>query len=387
MKARMKIALVSPNRQHLEAMTLVLRAGGHRVAAAEGGKTRMLSFADDEQPDVMVVDGMCCDPHELELVEQLTAAHPALRIVLLCASHTPEFLMASMRAGVREILPSPPSAAALEATVARLGARMASGRSASAGQVVAFVAAKGGSGATFIAANIAAQLSQTRSVLLVDLSLQSGDAISFLSDVRPAATIADVARDIRRLDASLLASSATRITPGLSVLAAPDDMAHAMDVRPEHVDAILAVAAAQYDFVVLDVPRVIDPVVTRALDRADRVYVVMQSSLPHVRNAARLLGVFRSLGYPAAKTNVVLNRFERSSEISLEHVRKSLGDAAVTAVPNSYREVVAAINHGSALPGGPRGGPVARQLAEMAASLLPADKPTRGLMDRIFRKG
>ena len=382
----MKIALVSPNRQHLEGMTAVLRAGGHRVVAAEGGKTRMLSIAGDETPDVMVVDGMCCDPQELLLVEELTAAHPSVRIVLLCASHTPEFLMESMRAGVREILPSPPSPAALEAAVARLGARMGSGRSASTGQVVAFVAAKGGSGATFLAANIASQLSQARSVLLVDLSLQSGDALSFLTDARPSASIADVARDIRRLDASLLASSATRITPGLSVLAAPDDMAHAMDVRPEHIDAILAVAAAQYDFVVLDVPRAIDPVVTRALDRADRVYVVMQSSLPHVRNAARLLNVFRSLGYPAAKTNIVLNRFERSSEISLEQVRKSLGDVPVVTVPNSYREVSTAINHGSALPAAARGGAVARQLAAMAAALLPGVPQTRGLVDRLFRK-
>ncbi|HUR88788.1 MAG TPA: AAA family ATPase [Ramlibacter sp.] len=382
----MKIAILSPNRKHLDDMGAVLQAGGHRVLLAEGGKTRMRAMADDERPDVMIVDGMCCDPDELVLVEQVTAAHPALRVLLLCALHTPEFLIASMRAGVREVLPSPPPREALEAAVARLGARMAGTRTAARGQVIAFIASKGGSGATFLATNLASQLAQTRSVLLLDMNLQFGDALSFLGDARASATLADVARDITRLDATLLASSATKVAPGLSVLAAPEDMAQALDVRPEHIDAILDVAVAQYDFVLLDVPRVMDPVATRGLDRADRVYVVMQSSLPHVRNAARLLHVFRSLGYPPDKANIVLNRFESSTDIGIDQIRKALGDAAMVTVPNSYREVSTAINHGSAVVNSARGGAVARQLAELAASFLPRAPQARGLMDRLFRK-
>ncbi|MEJ6022101.1 AAA family ATPase [Ramlibacter sp. PS4R-6] len=382
----MKIAILSPNARHLQDIAALLQPAGHTVVPAEGGKSRMRAIADDERPDLMIVDGMCCDPGELALVEQVTALHPALRVMLLCASHTPEFLIASMRAGVREVLPSPPPAEALLAAVDRLAARITGTHGAAAGRVLAFIASKGGSGSTFLAANLAWQLAETRSVLLVDLNLQFGDALSFLGDARAAVTLADVARDIARLDASLLASSATKVAPGLSVLAAPDDMAQALDVRPEHVDAILDVAVTQYDFVLLDLPRVVDPVATRGLDRADHVYVVMQSSLPHVRNAARLLQVFRSLGYPPAKSSVVLNRYERSAEISLEQVTRSLGAPHMLTVPNSYREVSSAINHGSALAVSARGGAVARELAGLAASLLPRAPPARGLMDRLFRK-
>jgi pilus assembly protein CpaE len=381
----MKIAILSPNRKHLDDMGAVLRADGHRVVLAEGGKTRMRAIAESDGPDLMIVDGMCCDPNELLLVDEATAAHPALRVILLCPSHTPEFLIASMRAGVREVLPSPCPGDALAATVARLGAGLAGGRAAE-GQVVAFVGAKGGSGATFLATNLAAQLAQSGPVLVIDMNLQFGDALSFLGDARAPGTLADVARDIARLDASLLASSATKVAPGLSVLAAPEDMSQAMDVRPEHIDAILDVAVTQYDFVVLDVARVIDAVATRGLDRADRIYVVMQSSLPHVRNAARLLQVFRSLGYAAAKCAIVLNRFERSSDIGVEHIRKALGGAALVTVPNSYREVSTAINHGHALAGGARGGAVARQLAEFASDFLPRTPASRGFVDRIFRR-
>jgi pilus assembly protein CpaE len=382
----MKIAILSPNRQHLEDIGAALQAGGHQVLATEGGKSRMRAMADDERPDVMIVDGMCCDPGELVLVENVTAAHPSLRVLLLCATHTPEFLIASMRAGVREVLPSPPSREALQAAIARIAARVAGAAAAPAGQVIAFIGSKGGSGATFLATNLASQLAQSRSVLLLDLNLQFGDALSFLGDARGGATLADVARDIRRLDGSLLASSATKVAPGLSVLAAPDDMAQALDVRAEHLDAILDVAVTQYDFVVLDVPRVMDAVATRGLDRAARVYVVLQSSLPHVRNAARLLQVFRSLGYPPGKASLLLNRFESSSDIGVEQIRKALGDLAMVTVPNSYREVNTAINQGSAVAATPRGGAVARQLAELAASLLPRAPHARGFIDRIFRR-
>lgn len=382
----MKIALISPNARHLEQMGTALRSRGHRVFAAEGGKSRMQAVAGEERPDLMLVDGMCCDPDELALVEQVTTTHPSIAVILLCAQNTPEFLIQSMRAGVREVLPSPPPEGALEAAVARIGAKLAGARGATPGQVVAFVPCKGGSGATFLATNLGWQLGESRSVLLVDLNLQFGDALSFVFDGRAPATIADVARDISRLDATLLANSAVKVAPGFSILAAPEDLTQSMEVKPEHVDAILDVAVLQYDFVLLDVGRNVDSLAIRALDRAQRIYVVMQSALPHVRNAARLLQVFRSLGYPQDKAAVLLNRFERSSQIGLDQIRKSLGQVPVTTVPNSYKEVSAAINHGDPLVRSARGNSVARQLADMAATLAPRPDDSRGILDRLFRR-
>ena len=110
----MKIAIISPNKNHLLEMGKVLEARSHTVVTAEGGKSRMRQLVEQEQPDLLLVDGMCCDPNELTLVEHVTTHHPRTAVVLLCATHTPEFLLNSMRAGVREVLPSPASASALE---------------------------------------------------------------------------------------------------------------------------------------------------------------------------------------------------------------------------------------------------------------------------------
>lgn len=380
----MKIAIISPNRTHLDEMDRVLRARAHTVLLFDGGKSRMRTVAEQDQPDLLLVDGMCCDPNELTMVEHITTHHPRTAVILLCASHTPEFLLNSMRAGVREVLPSPVTAGALEAAIDRVAAKLAGAQGQSAGKVLAFMPCKGGSGATFLATNLAFQLSQHSSVLLIDLNLQFGDALAFVSDEKPNSTLADVARDIGRLDASFLAASAVAITPDFRLLAAPEDPSNAMEVKPEHIDAILNLAVLQHDFVLLDMPRALDTLSIRALDRAHRIYPVLQASLPDLRNAAKLLGVFKSLGYAHDKIELIVNRFEKSSEIGSKEMRRSLGGIAQRTIADSPKEVAAAINRGAPLAQLSRTNPVVKGLAEMALALAPRDEGSPSFFHRLF---
>ena len=347
----------------------------------------MREIAEREQPDLMLVDGMCCDTAELTQVEFVTNQHPSLVVILLCSTNNPEFLINSMRAGVREVLPSPVTAAALEAAVDRVAAKLAGIPARKPGKILAFVPCKGGAGATFLATNVGWQLAETKSVLLIDLNLQFGDALAFVHDGKALATLADVAKDISRLDASLLAASTVKVTPNYSILAAPEDLAHAMEVKPEHIDAILSLAATNYEFVLLDVPRSLDTMAIRALDRAWRIFPVLQAGLPDLRNAGKLLEAFKSLGYASEKTELIINRFDKTSEIGLEQIQRSLGSVRVNTVPNSYREVNASINHGDPLTRAARGNIVARHLANFAQELSPRPEEARGgLLGRLFRK-
>jgi pilus assembly protein CpaE len=383
----MKIAVVSPSRNHLDEVAAVLQANGHSTSLFEGGKSRMREIAERDQPDLMLVDGMCCDVAELTQVEYITTHYPSVAVVLLCSTHTPEFLINSMRAGVREVLPSPATAPALEAAVNRVAAKRVGGKPRDPGKILAFIPCKGGSGATFLATNLASHLAETKSVLLVDLNLQFGDALAFVHDGKAPSTLADVAKNIARLDASLLAASTVKVTPNFSVLAAPDDVAQAMEVQPEHVEAVLALAVRQYDFVILDVPRSLDTTAIKALDRAWRIFPVLQSGLPEIRNAGKLLEAFRSLGYPSDKIELIVNRFDKNSEIGMEQVQRSVGHTRIITVPNSYREVSASINHGEPLVRSTRSNPVARHLVDFADTLSPRTEEARGgLLGRLFKR-
>ena len=382
----MKIVVISPNKSHLHEIGGVLQANSHAVVLVDGGKSRMHLVAEKEHPDLMLVDGMCCDPAELVQVEYVTTHYPKVAVILLCSTHTPEFLINSMRAGVREVLPSPVTAVALEAAVSRIAAKLAGGLGKTTGKILAFMPCKGGSGATFLATNLGYQLADHGSVLLIDLNLQFGDALACIHDGKAPSTLSDVAKDINRLDASFLASSSVKITSNYSILAAPEDPAQAMEVKSEHVDAILALAVTQYDFVLLDISRTMDTLGIKALDRAHRIYLVLQAGLPFIRNAGKLLEVFRSLGYRSDKTEVIVNRFEKSNDIGLEQIQRALGTVKLHTAPNSYRDVNASINHGEPLNKSSRSNAVVKMLSEFAKALGPRQDEARGLLGRLFKK-
>lgn len=382
----MKIAVISSDRKLQQETARTLEALSHAVILCDGARDAMRAAAERDQPDLMLVDFPSADAVALAQVEHITSRYPKTAVILLCAAVTPEFLLDAMRTGVREVLPSPVTPGALEAAVSRIAAKLAGAPLKSAGKILAFMSCKGGSGATFLATNLGCQLAESSSVLLVDLNLQFGDALSFVHDGKPVSTLADVARDIRRLDASFLAASTVKIADNFSILAAPEDPSLAAEIKPEHIDAILAQAVSQYDFVLLDMSRVLDTFSIKALDRAYRIFPVLQASLPYLRNAKKLLAAFNALGYPQEKVELIVNRFDKRGEIGLDDMQRLLGAYAMRTVPNSYKEVNTSINHGNPLVETARSSPVARHLVELTQALSPKQEESRGLLGRLFRR-
>jgi pilus assembly protein CpaE len=350
--------------------------------------SKLRGIAEQQYPDVLIVEGMCRDVEELGPIEYVAAHHPETMVVMLCSNHTPEFLINAMRAGVKEVLPAPATREGLRAAIARMAAkRGAAARPSAGGQVLAFIACKGGSGATFLATNLGYQLATAgHSVLLIDFNLQFGDAVLFMHDRKPEHNLAEVARSVQRLDASLLAGSLVRVAPGYGILAAPEDPGQAMEVKPEHVDALLNVAVAEYDFVIVDVGRILDGVTLRVLDRANRIFPVLQTTLPFMRDANRLLTVFRSLGYAAEKIGIVVNRYEKNGELTLEDVERALGIADIRTIPNSYAAVAASVNRGTAIAKMAKTNPVARAIDEFAQSLQPHAESATGWLGRLLKR-
>ncbi|MGH8601773.1 MAG: AAA family ATPase, partial [Gammaproteobacteria bacterium] len=289
----MKIAVISPNPKALEIVGRFLQADGptRHVTLVEGGMSKLRVVADQRRPDLIIVDSMCRDLEELSGLEQLNLAYPQMVVMLLCANQSPEFLLNAMRAGVREVLASPVSREALKAAVERIELKLGLGRKTrQPGKVLAFVPCKGGSGATFLATNLGYQLGEAgKKTIVIDLNLQFGEAVLFVHDHKPATNLADVARNINRLDGSFLTASLVNVTPNFGVLAAPEDPAQAMEVKPEHIDVLLNLAANQYDFVILDIGRVLDAVTIKALDHTHVIFPVLQMTLPFIRDANRLL--------------------------------------------------------------------------------------------------
>lgn len=345
-----KILLVSPQPHTLRVWSQALDLDSElEVEAVAGTADAAAPLLDVEPPDLAVVELSTGTP--LERVEAWATAHPRTDFLAVSAETGPETLLRAMRSGVREVLPAP---AAPEAVLAALRRQLRKRHPATAepkgaaGEVIGVVSCKGGAGTTLVAANLAHLLARQgrRRVLLVDLNLQFGDAALFLT-TRPAPRhVADLARDIGRLDAELLRSSLVEAGPGLWVLAAPEDPTLAAEVTPAHVRRIVQVARGLHDHVVLDVGRLLSPVTLQALDLADRVHPVLQLTLPFLRDAQRLKRVFDGLEYPAEKIRWVVNRHQPGTTLTLRDLQRALGTARITVLPNQYEVATAAVNQG-----------------------------------------
>lgn len=254
--------------------------------------------------------------------------------------------------------------------------------------MLAFVSCKGGSGATFTAANLAYVLAAggRRRVALIDMNLQFGDALLFLSSEQPGSNVADLARNILRLDSALLLSAMVPVAPGLHVLAAPDDPAQASDVLPERVRAIVELARTMFDIVVIDAGRSLSTVTLQALDLAGQVYAVLQLTLPFIRDGKHLRDVFRSLDYPANKIHWVVNRYEKKSQITLDDLKKTLGITEIITLPNQYEVVAASVNQGVPVAKAAPNSAISRALRDWALRIAPPpDKPRSGWLSGLLR--
>ncbi len=372
----MRILGISSDARLLEELNRSLSAQ-EGITTFQGSRTPLSgqpSLPVQGEFDVLVLDCTTDGDAQLQALERMQPMYPDLQTVLIAGHGSADVLLRALRLGVREVVEPPVSRERLMAALRRIE-HSRSGTAQTRARIFSFLSCKGGSGSTFLATNVAYALAamEKKRVLLVDLNLQFGDASLFVSDRRPSVTIADLAREIERIDAGFLHSSLVEVLPSFGVLAAPNDPAQATEVLPAHIDTILRLARTQYDYVIVDAGRSLDSVSVRALDLSDSVLPVLQLTLPFIRDGKRLIELLRSLDYPAAKIRPIVNRFEKS-ELSVEDLERTLGMKVFATVPNHYASVAASVNQGvPILKLGP-GSPVSKALVRLARALVAADE-------------
>lgn len=360
------------------------------IVAVETGPIATAATLQSQRPvDVLVLSCNLNSAAETHELAQLTAGFPGLEVVLFVPDQTASTLRAALRCGVREVMSDAEAPEELSAAFDRIRTRRRALRNYN-GQLLAFMSCKGGSGATFIAANFGYTLASLtgKRVILIDLNLQFGDAILYLSDRRPASSVVDVAREIDRLDAALLKSAMTEILPNYSVLAAPSDPAISGDLDPAAVTNLLDFSLTQADYVIVDLGRVLDAPTIQALDRADFVFPVLQQTLPYIRDGKRMLDVFRSLGYSSDKVKPVLSRFDRSADVTVGDLEDALGVKVFASAANDFKVASASVNQGIAVSKLARNSALAKSLAEFAGKFESTPAPAQSSwLKRVLKRG
>ena len=337
-------------------------------------------------PDVVVIDANGYGDKSLEIVASMTQKYPKAFFMLLSSDRSSEMLIEAMRLGVREVVALPIVLPDLQAALQRITEKISTTEKKE-GKLLSFLSCKGGSGTTFIAANLAYALSALgrKRVLLIDLNQQFGDAALYVSDLKASLALSDVCNSVDRMDLNLLESSVLHVTPNFNILASSDQVENSADIHVDQFSSLLQFVRQHYDFTIMDLGRQINPINVRALDVSDFIYPIFQQSLPFLRNGRRLFEIFSALGYRQEKIQIVINRFESSASLDAAEYERVLGQRVAHRIPNNHEVVNESINQGLPVLQMARSSPITKSLVEWVNSLVDISTPsTTSLIRRIF---
>lgn len=331
----------------------------------------------------------------IDQVRVLRNEDPALIIMAVAENITSGLLRSAMRAGVSEVIEAPLTEDKIEEAIKQFAHDVLKRRTAAAhlgpalppeeGQVIVVMSAKGGSGKTVTATNLAVLLTrfEGKKVCLVDGDLQFGD-VCLVLQLEPRFTMVNAAHELHHLDTSLLDSLLTPHPSGLMVMAAPLEPAFADDISTAGLMQVIDLLKQMFDFVVVDTASLLDELLLSLIEKADAVLMVVDMDLPSVKNAKLALETLRLLKFPTNKIRMVLNRSNARARLDDKEIEGALKMEIAASVP-SDGAVAASMNEGRPVVESAPKSRVAKgfeSVAELVAGPVPDAPSGRGILRR-----
>ena len=303
------------------------------------------------RPDVVLVDLATDLGAATQVIEYIASLRPPVFVIGLHAINDSEAILQSLRAGATEFLYYPFDIDVQREAIGRiLRLRQPTTKvDAHRGKLVAFTSSKPGSGSSTLASQVAHSLRKNNNtrVLLADFDQWSG-TVGFYFKVSHWSSLPDALRLIGERDADW--ASMVVSADGIDVLPAPDAP------KGEKVDAnrlhdLLEYVRALYDYVLIDLPVVFDPLSLMTLSNADEAFLVTTAEMPALHLTRRAVQfLMAEAGIGQERFRVVVNRMDRDS-IAGEELAKIFGAPVFKTLPNDYLSLHKAMTVGQPLGG------------------------------------
>jgi pilus assembly protein CpaE len=269
---------------------------------------------------------------------------PEIAIFAVGSMSQPQAIVSAMRSGAREFLERPVRASDLLEAFSRLSAaRQKLERDGTRGKIITVINAKGGSGATTVAVNLALALQAARgSTALLDLAPLGHAALHL--NLKPAFTVADALDNLHRLDASLLESFVIRHDSGLQLLAGVDKP---NPVQPSTSDfaRLFDLLVTHFRYLVVDASSRLDTTTRLVSNLSQAVLLVSNADVASLWSANQIQRFLAETG-DRARIHLVLNRFRKISGFDDSDAEAAAGIKLLWKIPNQYFAVSAAIDRG-----------------------------------------
>ena len=376
------------------------------LAAIEDLITTTTGFSievDENAPCDLLICEITVEGSEAQFnaIRREIAVGKARNVFLISGALDPNILIQALKIGAREFFPLPLKIEDVKNALLKVhaaappegGVANAGGAPRKDGKIFYVVGSKGGVGTTTVAVNLAMVLTRSNAdkmVSLMDMNLLFGDIPVFLGmDSRdtPLFNWAEIARNIARLDHSLLMSTLHKHPSGLHVLPSPTSMLETFADGPMIIAKLLKLMVTVFDYVVVDGGQDIGEMSKSVMKLADKVIVVSILNLPSLINVKRLRDAFKRLGYPPDdRVMVIANRVQKGSgNIAVDDAERTIQKKVSWSIPNDFSNTMNAINAGKALMDVAPGAEINKKFSEMAVyltGLAPGEpKKKKGFFD------
>ena len=312
-------------------------------------------LTDHEEEDLLIVDSSMSMSVAMDVAEKYRLERPTLGVILMRSRVEIQTLTEALRAGIREVVSTDDAEALLAAcrrsqTVSRQ-LRHSERRTGETGRgkVILVFSAKGGTGKTTLATNLAEALAAMNvgKVCLADYNMEFGD-VAIALQVDPVRTISDALGMQGGLDRHGVESMVINARPNLDLLLAPTQPADAEYITAHLASEVLGLLSEIYDYVIVDSPPAFSDVILKCFDIADSYVLLTTLDMLALKNFKVTLDTLDALGYPRARWHVVLNRFDSHVGLTADDMARTIGMPIMSKLPSS-KDVPASLNRGVTL--------------------------------------
>ncbi len=325
-----------------------------KIIRASGGFETILS-GDNRKPDLLIYELGKEAEKDIAMIQSILDKNAVGEVFLTCETPEPKILMQAIRIGVNEFFPQPIESEEVKKALELFKARRNELMPVAArknGHVITAFGSKGGVGTTTIAVNLAVAMVQKdnhKSVALIDMNTLFGEIPLFL-EVSPKFHWGEITKHIDRLDNTFLTNVLTRHHTGVHILPSPAYLNGHIRPTPDTISRLLGLMKGMFDYVIIDGGQSTDDTVLRVVELSDTLLLITILSLPCLANSNKLIKSFVELGYlRKEQIKVVVNRYLKRSEISLNEAKAGIGEDPAWIIPNDYQTTMSAINQGKPL--------------------------------------
>lgn len=312
-----------------------------------------LGQAQDLMPHLILVDdelpGTSLDAFVRELAPQVRGAAILLLMEPSGLPQISQMMLASAQGFVPKPLDQEQLANSLQGllqarvpTEARMGAP-----TRSAGRVIVFAAAQGGTGCTTLATNIALGLSQqtAQPTVLVDASY-AAPAVDVALNLRDGHSIADLLPRLSRMDEELARGMLPRHTSGMYALQAPPMGSLSAPIPRTQIHQVVDILRRSFAWVIVDAGLPIGEAAWAWLDVADRLVLSVLPQTVSLHNTRQMIAQLQEQDYRQDRVRLVVNQATLVNGVKLPDIESYIHFPVAETISADQSLVTHAMNHG-----------------------------------------